>query len=307
MTTTTTQPGTTEPGTTDNRAPGKSTRTDEVLERLATGITDLTTSQNWAAWLRVQARFTNYSFGNSLLIALQAPDATRVAGYRAWVDLGRKVRTGEKAIWILAPMTRRRPGENPDRTGQPAGVETDTPRAAGREVFGFKAVPVFDLAQTEGPDLPELSRRLSGTAPGRSLYELTRVATGLGYRVEYTQLGGGRNGECHFLDRAIRVEERNDPAQQVKTLCHELGHALLHDPTAPDARIVERDLAECEAESVAYVVCAALGVDSGDYSFGYLAAWAGGGPEAMTTIRTSGQRIQRTATHILTALQVPEE
>jgi hypothetical protein len=306
MTTTTTEPGTTETGTTDNRVPGKSTRTGEVLERLATGITDLTTSQNWTAWLRVQARFTNYSFGNSLLIALQAPNSTRVAGYRAWVDLGRKVRSGEKAIWILAPMTRRRSEENPDRTGQPAGGETNTPRAAGREVFGFKAVPVFDLAQTEGPDLPEISRRLTGAAPGRALFDLVRIAGDLGYRVDFTALTGGRNGECHFLDRRICIEEGNDPAQQVKTLCHELGHALLHDPTTPDARIVERDLAECEAESVAWIVCAALGVDSDDYTFGYLAAWAGGGPEAVNAIRTSGQSIQHAAKHMLAALGAAE-
>jgi antirestriction protein ArdC len=247
--------------------------------QLSEGISALTTSDEWVRHLDVQSRFHRYSFGNVVLIAAQHPEASRVAGFRAWLKLGRNVRKGEKAIWILAPMGTKKPAEN--ESGE------------DRMIVGFKSVPVFDVSQTEGQELPVVCRQLVGAEPVTCSSRLTDAAGSLGYSVEPTELPDGVNGDCSFELRRIRVESRNSPAQQVKTLAHEIAHALLHH----DHR--DRRLAELEAESTAYVVCHHLGMDSGSYTFGYVASWAGGGEDAVAGIKASGSRIQGAASTIL--------
>jgi hypothetical protein len=127
------------------------------------------------------------------------------------------------------------------------------------------------------------------------------VAHSIGFTVEEDYLPGERNGDCSFDDRRIRVEVTNSEAQQVKTLAHELAHAMLHE------EFTDRALAELEAESVAYVVCNAIGMATDEYSFGYVAGWAGGGDEAIAGIKASGQRIQQAANRILDGVEVVEE
>jgi hypothetical protein len=256
---------------------------DHLLDALTEGIEQLTNSTMWQAHLEVQGRFHNYSFSNALLICAQDPGASRVAGFATWKKLGRSVVKGERAIWILAPMTGR-------RTRTDDGEER-------RPIIGFRPVAVFDVAQTEGDALPEVCRTLRGDDPAAWFARLTACAGALGYSVEATELPGATNGDCAFARRRIRVECRNEPAQQVKTLAHELAHALLHEGTD------DRPLAELEAESTAYVVCRTLGLDTGEYSFGYVACWAGGGPEAVARIKSSGTRIQRAASVILGSLE----
>lgn len=258
---------------------------DRLLDTLAEGVEALTTSDRWRDHLDLQGRFHRYSFNNTLLIGAQCPDATRVAGFGAWKRLGRSVRRGERAIWILAPMVGRR-------------VRTDEGEER-RPVFGFRPVAVFDVSQTDGEELAEVCRTLEGDDPGACFEALVGRARDLGYSVRCAELPAGTNGDCAFASRRIRVESRNRPAQQVKTLAHELAHALLHEVTA------DRALAELEAESTAYVVCRSLGLDSGDYSFGYVACWAGGGPEAAAAITSSGTAIQRAAAAILDGLEAP--
>jgi len=256
------------------------TKHPELIEKLEEGIKNLTTSEEWQHYLASQARFSKYSFGNAMLIAWQRPTATQVAGFRAWQKMGRQVRKGEKAIWILAPMVYK---------------VTDPKDGEERVVIrGFKSVPVFDVAQTDGDDLPTVCNRLQGDDPDGLFDTLVSVAESIGYRVEVTILDAGINGDCTYSERRIRVETRNTPAQRVKTLAHELAHALLHED-----RTMPRALAELEAESVAYIVCQALGIDSGDYSFGYVATWAGGGEAATAAIKASCGRIQTTAAKIL--------
>jgi antirestriction protein ArdC len=254
-------------------------RRTDLLVQLSEGISALTTSDEWVRHLDVQSRFHRYSFGNVVLIAAQHPEASRVAGFRAWLKLGRNVRKGEKAIWILAPMGTKKPAE--DESGE------------DRMIVGFKYVPVFDVSQTEGQELPVVCRQLVGAEPVTCSSRLTDAAGSLGYSVEPTELPDGVNGDCSFELRRIRVESRNSPAQQVKTLAHEIAHALLHH----DHR--DRRLAELEAESTAYVVCHHLGMDSGSYTFGYVASWAGGGEDAVAGIKASGSRIQGAASTIL--------
>jgi len=270
----------------------ETTSRTNVLERLSEGIASLTSSDKWQEWLDVQSRFHQYSFNNTLLIQLQSPEATRVAGFNAWRKLERFVRKGEKGIWILAPMTHRVADDNDD--------ENDG--SSRRILSGFRPVPVFDIAQTDGETLPDSPvTRLAGEAPEHAYERLIAVAHGLDYSVEEDHLPGESNGVCVFNERCIRVEVTNDAAQQVKTLAHELAHAMLHEGYS------DRALAELEAESVAYIVCNGIGLDSDTYSFGYVAGWAGGGDTAIAAIKASGQRIQQTANRILETVTTEQE
>ena len=235
---------------------GSSTRKDEALDRLTRGIAQLTSSDAWHAWLHVQARFHQYSFSNTVLLLAQNPAATRVAGFHTWRRLGRHVRRGQSALWILAPITRR----------VAAGDVDDQPADARRVVTAFRPVPVFDVAQTEGSPLPEVCARLTGDDSPGVYADLVQVANSMGFTVEDHAFAGETNGDCSHALRRIRIEVTLAPAQRAKTLAHELAHALLHEDS--DA---ERGLKELEAESVAFVVCDALGIQADDWTFGYVA------------------------------------
>jgi antirestriction protein ArdC len=253
----------------------------ELVAQLTAGISTLTSSEEWQRHLDFQSRFHHYSFGNVLLIAAQCHRATRVAGFNAWRKLNRFVRKGEKAIWVLAPMVYKNAEDG----------ETD------RVIRGFKFVPVFDITQTDGEELPSICNRLDGDDPKGRYAQLLTVARSIGFTVEDHEFNGNTNGDCCHADHRIRVETTNTPAQRVKTLAHELAHALLHESYD------NRALAELEAESAAYVVCQVLGIDSGDYSFGYVATWAGDGDQAIAGIKASCEHIQKSAAAILQAFE----
>jgi antirestriction protein ArdC len=263
-----------------------SSKKTEVLATLAEGITGLTSSEGWRKWLEAQRRFHHYSFGNTLLIIAQRPDATQVAGFHTWLRLSRHVRKGEKGIAILAPVVRRHRVAD-EATGEET-VVIGAPSA-------FRIAYVFDVSQTEGAELPPAPvSKLQGDDPDDRYTQLVEVAHSLGFTVEEDYLEGGVNGDCSHEKQRIRVEVRNDPRQQVKTLAHELAHAILHA-----SRELPRERMELEAESVAYMVCADLGIDTAAYSFGYVATWAGGGDEARKALTESAQRIQKAARLIL--------
>ena len=255
---------------------------EDVLERLEQGIAQLTTSEAWIDYLHVQARFYRYSPNNCMLIQLQMPDASRVAGYGRWRDLGRQVRKGEKGIAILAPCI----------------YKSDDEPEAERAVRGFRTAHVFDVSQTEGEPLAELPiSRLSGEAPA-VMDALTSYAESLGYAVTFgTFACASKNGQTSFLTHTVTLREDLSPSQTVKTMCHELGHILLEHLSCDS-----RSLAETEAESVAFVICDALGIDSGAYSFAYLATWNDGSEDAVARIKASALRIQQAARQVLTAL-----
>ena len=259
----------------------------ELIEKLAEGIRNLTTSEDWERYLGLQSRFHRYSFNNVLLIATQCDEATQVAGFNAWRKMNRFVRKAEKAIWVLAPMLYK--NADADEGG------------SDKVIRGFKFVPVFDVAQTDGEVLPTVCARLDGAGPIGAYDILVEVARSIGFMVVAHEFDGTTNGDCSHGERRIRIEIRNSPAQQVKTLAHEIAHALLHENFESWA------LAELEAESVAYVVCQSMGIDSSDYSFGYVATWAGGGDQAIAGIKASGERIQKTAATILRAFEPAAE
>jgi antirestriction protein ArdC len=258
----------------------------ELLAQLEAGIATLTSSDRWRDYLVFQSRFHRYSYGNVLLIASQDSRATQVAGFRTWQRLGRFVRKGETAIWILAPMTGKR--TNPE--GEDESV-----------IRGFRYVPVFDIAQTRGEAAPSICEKLCGDDPSRFYDRLVTMARSIDFRVDDHEFADTRNGDCSTSERRIRVESRNTPAQRVKTLAHELAHALLH------RSVDDRALAELEAESTAFVVCRRIGLDTGSYSFGYVATWAGGGDEAVLKIRSSCDHIQKAASTILRFFEDEEE
>jgi hypothetical protein len=264
-----------------------------LLEGLSAGIAELTTSEKWTQYLDVQSKFHRYSPNNVMLILMQNPYATRVAGYNAWKALDRQVLAKESALRILAPMKYK-------KDDAPEGEEA-------REIRGFKLVPVFDISQTEGPDLPDIVSKLEGLAPEGVFVKLTEFAQGIGFRVERPEsLDSGANGDTTHSEGRIRVVSTNSEAQQAKTLAHEIGHALLHDPGVEATNELARGLKELEAESTAYVICTALGMDTSDYSFGYVAGWAGGAPEAIQGIKASTRRIQKAATAVLKTFEVEE-
>lgn len=269
-------------------ATATTTKTDELLQRLTEGVEKLTSSEEWVRYLDFATRFRTYSFGNQILLALQAPHATRVAGFRQWLGLGRHVRRGEKGLAILAPIVSRLKVED-EVTGEERTV-VSAPRS-------FRIVHVFDISQTEGDDIPEVPcHRLEGE--GAAYDELTHYAESLGYRVEVGELPGETNGLCNYTTLTITVRSGLESRQQSKTLAHEVAHATAHGPGFDGPR----DQAELEAESVAYIVMSTLGIDSGSYSFGYLASW-GAKPE---DIRRSGHRIQQTVRSIVVALGIAE-
>jgi hypothetical protein len=266
---------------------------EELLESLSEGVAALTTSERWTQYLDVQSRFPRYSPNNVMLILAQRPDATRVAGYRAWQALGHQVLAKESALRVFAPMKYQK--------------RDSTESEAKQEVRGFKLVPVFDVSHTTGPDLPDIVSKLDGLAPEGVFAKLTEFAESIGFRVERpASLESGANGDTDHREGRIRVLMSNAEAQQVKTLAHEIGHALLHDPEGVAARDMTRGLKELEAESVAYVTCRALGLETGEYSFGYVVGWSGGAEEALKGIKASTGRIQRAAAAILKMFEVEQ-
>ena len=168
-------------------------------------------------------------------------------------------------------------------------------------IRGFKWVPVFDISSTEGEELPTVCNKLAGDDPDGLFDRLTAVADSIGFHVENVELDGGVNGDCTYSEKRIRVEVTNAPAQRVKTLTHELAYALLHE------NFKDLALAELEAESTAFIVMSTLGIDSSDYSVGYVAHWAGGGEQAIAGITASCQNIQKAAVTILGHFEVGEQ
>lgn len=235
----------------------------EARERLAQAVEKLADSDTFAAWLRARAAFHSYSFGNVCLIVSQRPDASQVAGYRAWQALGRQVRKGERAIKILAPCVRK--------------VEDKETGEQARRVVAFRAVSVFDVSQTEGEPLPQLEYRpLEGEAPDLADF-LCGVAIAAGLEIRREPLTGGVHGYLRRSENLIVVDTACSGAMAAKVVAHELGHFC--DPWLtenPDAYAAHRGDCEAVAESVAFVICAAYGIDAGPSAVGYVASWTDG-------------------------------
>ncbi len=249
-------------------------RIDDSLDILAKAVDDVRASEAFKAYLDVQARFHRYSWHNSMLIAVQRPSATRVAGYQTWRKLGRQVNKGEHGIMIFAPCPWKR--------------ETDDGETE-QGIF-FRAVHVFDVAQTDGPDLPDVDIPTVDIASDDLLADLHRVAEERGIKVNFDTLSGGLFGVSK--GGTIDVDNGHATGQQAKTLAHELAHEALHKT---DRTGLTRSVAELEAESVAYVVCTHFGLDCEVRSSRYIALWDGDSK----ALRASLERIADTARNII--------
>jgi antirestriction protein ArdC len=236
-------------------------------DKLQQAVAEIASGDDWKRMLQVVSKFHRYSFNNHLMIFIQRPDATVVAGFNRWKSLGRHVKKGQKGIAIFAPCKYK------------TKVETESgDEKSVQQIRGFRVVHVFDISQTEGNALPDLDavrpKLLDGEAPEGIWAALESHAGSIGYEVIRHQRGS-ENGYCDFLSKQIAVRPDVPGAQAVKTLIHELGHALLH----AEGPVASREAAEVEVESVAFIVCDALGLDSGGYSFPYVTRWAEGSAE----------------------------
>ncbi len=256
---------------------------DDRLDALAKAVDDVRASETFRQFLAVQARFHKYSWHNSLLICMQRPQATRVAGYKTWQSLGRQVRKGEHGITIFAPCPWKRE------------VERDSGDTETEQGIYFRAVHVFDVAQTDGPDLPDVDVPTIDTVADDLLADLLRVAQQRGITVNFDKLSGGLFGVSK--DGAIDVDNRHATGQQAKTLAHELGHEALHKT---DRTGLTRSVAELEAESVAYVVCLHFGLDVEVRASRYIALWDGDSK----ALRASLERIANTARGIIDDVEI---
>ena len=295
----------TRPYTAEQRAAADQSRRDvveQLHQQLAESLGRLDNRAEWERYLAFARGFPQYSFGNQLL--LMRAGATAVSGYRAWQAKGYQVRAGEKAIRILGPVTRRVPIS--DASGNPVVDENGRPRQR-QEMIGVKAVPVWDISQTDGPPVPEAPRPvlLTGQAPDGLWDSLAEIVADLGYTLERGECGGA-NGLTNYATHIIRVRDDVDDAQSTKSLAHEIGHAMLEDPSQAPGLVDCRGVREVEAESIAYLVTQAHHLDSGQYTFNYVTGWASqaaGDLTAEQVVRATGQRVIDAVDRILAHTQ----
>ncbi len=233
---------------------------EELTAQLEAGVAALRESGEYQHWLDTAARFHHYSFGNQILIGMQRPDASRVAGYRAWQGMGRQVLKGEKAIKILAPTFFRKA----------CNCRSEC-ECRATEAVRFRSVSVFDIAQTDGDTLPEIVTLLSGDGLGLTpALETLATAEGLTVSRDPDMARNGANGFYSRERQLIWVRPDVDDAQAAKTLAHELAHHFAEHKINGHCR----DEGEIIAESAAYIVLNHFGIDAAGYTFGYLASWS---------------------------------
>lgn len=276
----------------------------DITDKLEKGIEDLFQSDNYKNYLRTMSKFTSYSLNNTLLIAMQKPDATTVAGYSTWTKLNRHVVKGSKAIKIIAPCPYKKKLETEvtddgkiilNKDGKPIKDQTE------KVLMGFKIVNVFDYSQTDGKPLPEIAHKLDGTVDGYADF-LNALKQFSPVPIKFEEIEGPANGYYHLADKNIVIDEGMSQAMNCKTGIHELAHAILHDIDSglqKDA-MPDRETKEVQAESVAYTVCQYYGIDSSDYSFGYIAGWSSG--KNLKELKESIDTIRKTANEIITGI-----
>ena len=257
----------------------------EITDRLEQGITELFDSERYKEYLRVMSKFHNYSFNNTLLIAMQKPDASLVAGFSAWKNnFGRNVMKGQKGIKIIAPSPfkiRQEVEKIDPHTQKPIIGKDGKPVTEEKEIKipAYKVVSVFDVSQTEGKELPDIAvDELTGDVDRYKDFFAALEKTSP-VPIAFENIEGGSHGYYHLEDKRIAINEGMSELQTLKTAIHEIAHAKLHDidlnaPEDEQKPRVDRRTREVEAESVAYTVCQHYGLDTSDYSFGYVAGWS---------------------------------
>ena len=283
-------------------------RMKEITDRLETGIQELFESERYKAYLTTMSKFHSYSFNNTLLIAMQGGQL--VAGYNKWRDdFHRNVKKGEKAIKILAPapFKAKKEVQKLDAQGRPVMGKHGKPVTEVQEIQvpAFKIVSVFDVSQTEGEPLPSIGvEELTGSVERygeffKALEQTSPVPIG------FEDIPGGSHGYYHLTEKRIAIQEGMSELQTLKTAIHEIAHSKLHaiDPEAPAIEQADRPdsrTREVQAESVAYAVCQHYGLDTSDYSFGYVAGWSSG--KDLKELKASLETIRATAHELITTI-----
>ena len=287
-------------------------KVQEITDKLEEGLKELFESEKYKTYLSTMSKFHNYSFNNTLLIAMQKPEATLVAGYKAWQkNFERHVNKGEKAIRILAPAPYKIKEERDKLdpvTGEMMFDENGMPQKEQVEVTipAFRAVSVFDVSQTDGKPIPELeAQELLSTVEGyedfvQALMNVAPVPIG------FEDIPGDSKGYFHTEEKRIAVQENMSESQTLKTMVHEVAHFMLHNKEINRDDLIEepakdRNTKEVEAESVAYTVCQHFGIDTSDYSFGYIAGWSSG--KDMKKLKSSLDTIRKTASELITGIE----
>lgn len=281
----------------------------EITERLEQGVKDIFTSEMYTTYLRTMAKFHNYSFNNTLLIAMQRPDATLVAGFNAWKNkFNRYVKKGEKGIQIIAPAPIKEVEEREkidkdtslavlNENGEPEmeRVEYVVPR--------FRMTTVFDVSQTDGEPIPSLEvNELTASVKDYAL--LTAAIEQVSpVPMRFDEIEGDAKGYYSDADKEICIQTGMGESQTIKTMIHEVAHAMLHNSDFMKQHGEEKDrlTKETEAESIAFTVCSVLGIDTSDYSFPYVASWASG--KEMKELKDSMDTIRLTAADFLEKLE----
>ena len=283
----------------------------EITDHLEQGITELFESERYKEYLRVMSKFHNYSFNNTLLIAMQKPDASLVAGFSAWKNnFGRNVMKGQKGIKIIAPSpykVKQEMKKIDPHTQQPIIGKDGKPVTEEKEITipAYKVVSVFDVSQTEGKELPDIAvDELTGDVERYRDFFATLEKTSP-VPIGFEQIPGSSHGYYHLEDKRIAIQEGMSELQTLKTAIHEIAHAKLHDidlnaPENEQQPRATRRTREVEAESVAYTVCQHYGLDTSDYSFGYVAGWSSG--RELSELKSSLETIRSAAAEIINSI-----
>ena len=295
---------------TQGKYPSQFEKVKEITDKLEAGVAQMMNSDSFKNYLKVMARFHNYSLNNTILIALQDPKATLIAGYTAWQkNFGRQVMKGEKAIRILAPTPYKKKMEvaviDPS-TGQARMNPDGTKQTELKEVMvpAFKVVNVFDVRSTEGRPLPSIGvNELTGDVQQYEMF-FEALKRSCPVPIAFEQIDSGAKGYYHTVDHRIALQEGMSQVQTIKTLIHEMTHQKLHsmDPKEmpPEEPRLTRNAKEVEAESVAYTVAQHFGIETSDYSFAYIAGWSAG--KETPELKASLDRIRKAADEMITTI-----
>lgn len=279
---------------------------DSIMQSLESGVEELFTSNRYQEFLKTMAKFHNYSFNNTMLIAMQRPDATLVTSYKNWQSMGRQVMKGEKGITIIAPAPYKKMKEKEvlDENQRPITGTDGKPKTEQVEVTvpHFKAVTVFDIAQTSGEPIQTLAPELLTAAVQDFDSFMQAIQKISPVPIRFDEIDGNANGYYHNADKEIVIKKGLSESQTLKTAIHETVHAKLHDKEIMESLGVEKDrlTKEVEAESVAYCVCSSFGLDTSDYSFPYIAGWSSS--REMKEMKASMDVIRKTAGEMIDQL-----